>query len=98
MIDVQQFPMLHPQVADRQVDGQTIVVLVNSGEVMVLNDIGTKIWAWIDGLQTVQQLAERLQSAYKIPAEAALNDTTEFMQKLLDASAIVLRCAPQEQI
>lgn len=91
MLDSAQVPELHAQVATRVVDGQAIIVLADSGEVTVLNETGTHIWEWIDGKHSVAEIAACLSTRYALPLTTALSDTEEFLQRLVDVKALILR-------
>ncbi len=84
---------LHPQVASTVVDDQAVVILADDGVVNVLNPLGTRIWALIDGARTVGEIAQVIEDEYDVSPEVAVRDTAEFLQALADARAVVLHLA-----
>ncbi len=88
------YPVPHPQVAVRVVDGSAVIVLADSGEVNVLNRVGTRIWELADGSRTVVQIADAVQSEFDVTPEDALRDVEEFLQTLLQAQAVELQERP----
>jgi len=90
-MDSSKYPVPHPQVAARVVDGEAVIILADSGEVNVLNPVGTRIWELTDGARTVQQIADTIVAEYDVAPEAALQDVTEFLQTLADANMLTLQ-------
>ena len=85
-----QIPQRHPQVASRVVEGQGVIIYADSGEVNVLNDVGTRIWELIDGKRTVDEIIAVIMNEYAVTGETARADTNAFLQDLVNRQAIVL--------
>jgi hypothetical protein len=85
------YPALHEQVAATVVDDHAVVILADDGIVNVLNPLGTRIWALIDGRRTVGDIAAVIASEYDVRPEVAQLDTAEFLQTLVDTRAVVLQ-------
>jgi hypothetical protein len=93
-IDASTYPAPHPQVAARTVDDQAVIVLADTGEVTVLNGVGTRIWELADGAHSVAAISEVIASEYGIGASRARQDLEEFLIELVAAQAIVLNNQP----
>lgn len=93
-MNLSQYPVPHPQVAARIVDGSAIIVLADAGEVTVLNPVGSRIWELIDGTRSGSDIVQRIIAEYDVTAEQATQDVQSFLQTLLDANAVVLRDQP----
>lgn len=93
-MDLYKYPIPHSQTAARIVDGTAIIVLADSGQVNVLNSVGTRIWELADGKRTLQEIADVLQAEYKVSPQQALQDLTEFMQEMLTNNVIALEDKP----
>jgi hypothetical protein len=63
-MDANKYPVAHPQVAARIVDGAAVIVLDDSGTVTVLNEVGTR-WELIDGTRSVGAIAQAIESETK---------------------------------
>ncbi|HEY7913876.1 MAG TPA: PqqD family protein [Blastocatellia bacterium] len=83
-----EYPALHPQVAMQVVDGLTVIVLADSGEVLVLNALGTRILDLIDGKRTITEIARLIEEEYDVSAEQARRDLDEFLRTLSEAGAL----------
>lgn len=66
----------------RIVDEQAVIVEPKNGLVNVVNDVGSRIWAEIDGNNSAARIAEIITSEYDISADQALEDTLHFLSKL----------------
>jgi predicted DNA-binding protein (MmcQ/YjbR family) len=85
-------PTLHPQVAIQTVDGLAVMVLADSGEVLVLNPLGTRILELIDDNRSVTEIANAIEADYAVSAEDARRDLETFLQTLLEAGALLSAC------
>ena len=83
-------PTPHPQTAARIVDGSAVIVLADTGQVNVLNSVGTRVWELCDGSRSARQIAETLAAEFQVTPEQALSDTAEFLETLVRAQAVVL--------
>lgn len=87
------YPAVSAQVAARIVDDQAVLVLADSGEVQILNEVGAVIWGLIDGRRSSAEIASQVAHQFEVAPERALDDTNEFLGKLVEAGAIeVLDC------
>ena len=84
-------PMPHPQVAVTVVDGQAVIVMADSGQVTVLNEVGTRIWELSDGNHSVEEIIQAIMAEYEVTPEAAEQDAEDFLNQLVEIQAIVLR-------
>lgn len=93
-MDLLKYPIPHSQTAARIVDGTAIIVLADSGQVNVLNSVGTRIWELTDGKRNLREIADIIQAEYKVSPQQALQDLIEFMQEMLTHQVISLEDAP----
>ena len=86
----ERYPVLHAQVAARIIDGEAVIVLPESGQVNVLNEVGSRIWELIDGTHSVGEITEIIVAEYDVTAEQAERDVDEFIQELVEDKMLVL--------
>ncbi|MGB8643714.1 MAG: PqqD family protein [Anaerolineae bacterium] len=89
-MELDKCPRPHSQVAARVMGDQALIVLSDSGEVTVLNPIGTRIWELIDGTHSLRQMIDAIVSEYEVTEAQAQQDVEEFVQELLLVNAIVM--------
>jgi hypothetical protein len=83
-------PTPHPQTAARIVDGSAVIVLADTGQVNVLNAVGTRVWELCDGSRSARQIAETIAAEFEVTPEEASQDVEEFLQQLTRAQMVVL--------
>jgi hypothetical protein len=91
------YPKPHPQTAGRVIDGEAVLILADSSEVNVLNQVGSRIFELANGSNSVEEISETIASEYAISREQADIDVREFLLQLVDQSVIVLDDAQEEQ-
>ena len=53
-----------------------------------LNEVGTRIWEFIDGEKDVMEICKMIAGEYEAPMGVVINDTTEFISDLKDIKFI----------
>jgi hypothetical protein len=84
------YPKPHPQTAGRVIDGEAVLILADSSEVNVLNQVGSRIFELADGNNSVAEISEIIAAEYEITRDQADIDVSEFLLQLVDQSVIVL--------
>lgn len=84
-------PSHSPDVVERVVRGEAILVLAEQSKLKVLNDLGTRIWELVDGQQSVRQIADRLCQEYEVDPAQAEGDTLDFLAELLGRGLLDVR-------
>jgi hypothetical protein len=85
------YPVLHSQVASTLVDDQAIIVLADSGQTSVLNEVGTQIWQLCDGCKTVSQIIQEIVDVYAVDFSTAKQDVTGFLEIMVEMQALILQ-------
>lgn len=75
-------PVKHPDAAARVYDEEAFVVLPHKGQYKILNGVGTRVWALIDGSRSAGEIATLIADEYDTTYEAALTDVGEFLNAL----------------
>jgi Coenzyme PQQ synthesis protein D (PqqD) len=79
------------------VQGQTVILNIDSGLFHQLNAVGTRIWGMLDAPSTVPHLCERLQEAFDVNAETCRRDVIDFVQRLGANGLIDVRSPLQDK-
>jgi Coenzyme PQQ synthesis protein D (PqqD) len=74
--------------------GQTVILNVDSGLFYQLNPVGTRIWALLEAPSTVPHLCERLQDKFDVNAETCRRDVMDFIQRLGANGLLDVRSTP----
>ena len=80
---------LNPYVRFRAVAEEGVLVHVDSGNVVVVNEVGLCIVEWLKQAQSAKQLAQLVSEAFEVSAEQALPDVEAYLDLLLGEEVIV---------
>jgi hypothetical protein len=100
MLTLQSSPVRDEQVAGKIIPSdqpgktEAVLVLPSQGKVKVLNEVGARIWALVDGTRQVQQIVEIICSEYQVEPGQAQVDILEFLNELVEKKAIHLQEIP----
>lgn len=72
----------------RVVDGKAVLVSVVNSEVMVLNDVGTEIWTYLDEKRSPDQIVEHVFSVFESDKGTIENDVTSFIEDMKKKEAL----------
>ena len=75
------------QVAWQIVDGEAIVVDLDSGKTLGLNPTATWLWSHLDG-RDARQLAEELMLEFEVGRDEAEHDVGDFLRMLTERKLI----------
>ena len=80
----------HPQVVAQMLPAEAVLLLPSKGEVKVLNDVGARIWALLDGKRTLSEIIELVCAEYAVLQAQAKKDVLEFVGELAQRNLVVL--------
>ena len=69
-------------------DGETMMMSVETGKYFHLDDIATSVWAELEQPRTLDQVVDQLQASYDVDADQCRNDTLELIEKLLEYNVL----------
>ncbi len=72
----------------RIIEGEAILVKVDSGEVIHLNEVAAEIWRMIDGQRKISEIIDLIQKDFDVGREQAEKDTIEFIKSLSDINLV----------
>lgn len=72
----------------RIIEGEAILVKVDSGEVIHLNEVAAEIWRKIDGQRKISEIIDLIQKDFDVDREQAEKDTLEFIKSLSDINLV----------
>ena len=84
------YPRPHPPTAGRVIDGEAVLILADSSEVNVLNQVGSRIFELSDGSRSIEDITMIIAEEYEVSVEQADIDVREFILQLVDQSIIIL--------
>jgi hypothetical protein len=75
----------------REIEGEAVILNLNSERYFGLDEIGTRMWALLTSAESVQSAYETLLDEYEIDAETLRHDLTEFIEEMVDNGLMELR-------
>jgi hypothetical protein len=75
-------------VAWKVLDGESVVLNLDSGVYFTLNTTGTAVWERIDGATSLEEIGRGLWEQFEITVEQARRDLLELTQTLLDEGLV----------
>ncbi len=73
-----------------ELDGETVILDMDSGVYLGLDAIGTRVWSLIENECTFQDLLEILLAEYDVESDQCLGDLQEFLAELVNGGLITL--------
>lgn len=71
-----------PGVIWRTLDDETVLILPNSGQYVIINEVGTYIWELIGRDMSVKEIERHVVDNYDITPEQATTDLHSFLNDL----------------
>ena len=56
MVETTAIPRKNPASSSRTIDGQAVIALSDQAQIMILNEVGTRVWNLIDGRRNFEEL------------------------------------------
>jgi hypothetical protein len=75
----------------QRVEGDSVLLDIESGEYFSLNEVGGRVWELCDGNRSVAAIAEVICAEYDVPSETAVGDACELLESLAGAGLVVER-------
>lgn len=78
------------RVASRTLDGEAVLVDPGQSKVMVLNDVGARLWELADGTHTIGGMARIIAGEYEVSPDQAELDALAFCRDLAGRGLLVV--------
>lgn len=78
-----------PRAAHRVIQGQAVVVVIDSRKLHTLNTVGTRVFELLDG-RPLEAVADVIADEFEVSRDEAWEDIRSFVAELLDADAVTV--------
>ncbi|WP_373033782.1 PqqD family protein [Sulfurovum sp.] len=75
----------------QEVDGEMVLLDMESENYFGLDEVGTAIWQAMQEKETLQEVFEVLLEQYEVEAEVLERDLSDFVGKLLESSLVEVK-------
>lgn len=82
-------PRTRPNLAERIIDGEALIVNAEAGEIVVLNETGAFIWPMLDGTNDLAAIVGAVCERFDVDAGSARADVDAFLDALASRGALV---------
>lgn len=72
-----------PQTAWRVIEGEAVILSVDTKVFRGLNAVGSRVWELIDGARSVAEIAATIAREFDVAPEVAARDVGAFVEALL---------------
>lgn len=74
----------------RLIEEKAVLLHIDEGILLQLDDTGTKIWLMVDGKKSGAEIADRIAQNFEVKKKTAEKDVSELLKQLLKDEAILL--------
>lgn len=71
-----------PDVIEREMDGEVVLLDLNTGVYFSLNELGAELWGMLDGKRRVGEMVDWVVENYEVERKVAENDVGELLEDL----------------
>jgi len=73
-----------PTTAWRLIEGEAVILSLETKVLRGLNPVGSRVWELIDGQRSVEEIITAIVQEFDVTPQAAAEDVKRFVQELLD--------------
>lgn len=78
------------QIVCSEIDGEKVMMDINSGEYFGLDSVGARVWDLIEKPIKISVLVELLMQEFDVSKDVCIEDTLEFINLLLEKNLIYI--------
>lgn len=80
----------NPELVSSDIDGEKVMMSIESGEYFGLDPIGTRIWELIEKPIRIDELVKLLLVEFEVSKEQCVEDTIEFLNELQEKNLLLI--------
>jgi len=77
-----------PTTASRVIEGEAVILSLDTKVLRGLNPVGSRVWELIDGQRSVEEIAGLIVKEFEVERSQADKDVRGFVQELLDKGLV----------
>jgi archaellum component FlaC len=77
-----------PTTAWRIIEGEAVILSMETKVLRGLNPVGSRVWELIDGRRSVEEITHVIVEEFEVSLQEATRDVREFVQTLLDKGLV----------
>ena len=84
-----QFVAATARIAMAEIGGEAVLLHLVSGQYFGLNDVGARVWQYIQEPRTLDEIVDEMRKHYGVSADVLTNDVQRFLGTLERAALVV---------
>lgn len=89
-VSLTQKPVAALRTAWQEVDGEAVVIDLDTRKVLGLNATASLVWTSMDGRRTVEELCGVVAQSFGVPVDAARRDVVAFLDQMVARGLVEL--------
>jgi len=89
MIELDTAPQRSRRALAQELNGELVLVQVDTGMYYTLNEVGSRVWDLCDGSLTVAQVVAKMCEEFDAPAAEVEADVVELVGQLADENLLI---------
>jgi len=77
-----------PTTAWRLIEGEAVILSLQTKVLRGLNPVGSRVWELIDGQRSVEEIITAIVQEFDVSPQAAAEDVKRFVRELLDKGLV----------
>ncbi len=77
-----------PTTAWRLIEGEAVILSLETKVLRGLNPVGSRVWELIDGQRSVEEIITAIVQEFDVTPQAAAEDVKRFVRELLDKGLV----------
>ncbi len=75
----------------RIIESEAVLVKIDSGEVVHLNEVAAEIWRLINGQRKISGILAQICRSFDVEKKQAEKDTLDFLESLVDKNLVTVK-------
>jgi hypothetical protein len=80
----------NPEVVSREVEGELVLLDLESATYFGLNQVGSRVWTLVSELGSLRKVCEAMEREYAVPREQLERDVLSLARELRDKGLLVV--------
>ena len=89
MMELESAPLRSGRALAQELNGELVLVQVDTGMYYALNEVGSRVWALCDGSLTIAQVVARLCEEFDAPPATVEADVVELVDHLATEKLLI---------
>ncbi|MBU0549690.1 MAG: PqqD family protein [Candidatus Omnitrophica bacterium] len=90
MLNIDSFISKNKRIPYRVIEEESILVDVDRGEVIHINEVGTEIWEFLQDKKKISNIIDHIFEIFSVEKDVLQKDALDFLEELIKKGILVL--------